>query len=98
MCDVDALRRWFTYSVRCPLCRADIRASSGEDIQEEEDNSTALPNPLADAGALDLAARLAREIAAQLNSQSTDTSGNLTVALELTGTGWPYSTSSANSP
>ena len=97
MCEVDALRRWFTYSVRCPLCRTDIRDNPGG-AQEEGDNSTTLPNPLASAGTLDLAARLAREIAVQLNSEVEDSSGNLTVALELTGTGWPSSPGSADRP
>ena len=59
LCEPDALRRWFTYSVRCPMCRIDIREAQNHTTSapaparperapvapSTPDNSTSLPPP-----------------------------------------------------
>lgn len=54
ICEAGALRRWFTYSVRCPVCRIDIRDESTSQptpapppnvTDTPTDNTTAIPPP-----------------------------------------------------
>ena len=51
ICEAAALRRWFTYSVRCPMCRIDIREEGARTPPSPvmsggpRDNSTSLGGP-----------------------------------------------------
>jgi hypothetical protein len=85
LCEPESLRRWFTYSVHCPLCRVDIRHDPTEPMPTPTiDNRTSVP-PIGPPGAFNLASRLAGEIAVQLRRQNPDASGNFTVEYALVG-------------
>ncbi len=46
VCEREALRRWFSYSTVCPLCREDIRDGPRADSASAPDNATsAVPPP-----------------------------------------------------
>lgn len=100
LCEINALRRWFTYSVRCPVCRLDIRdvaanattpaPDTPQPITGPVDNSTTIPTPGAPANPTEddfarFASRVATELADQLLRDAPTGAANLTFEYAVLG-------------
>ena len=95
--ETGALRRWFTYSARCPMCRLDIRDAPNSTTAapdaptrtpEPPTNSTSLPTPTGlstEADFAGFASRIASELADQILRDSPSGAGNLTVEYAVVG-------------